>query len=71
MNVQRQKTKTRKTHGDAVPVLVHHHDAEEHAEREEKEAIDVVLDGVADGDAEGEEEDLGDAKEGDAKEDVT
>jgi len=35
-----------------VPVLVDHHDAEQHAEREDKDPIDVVRDGVADSVAE-------------------
>ena len=46
------------TYSDAVPVFVDHHDAQEHAKREEKEAIDVVFDGIADRDAESEQDDL-------------
>lgn len=56
--------------GDAVPVLVDHHDREKHADGEEEEAIDVVLDGVADSYAEGEEDDLSNSKEGGAEDDV-
>lgn len=57
--------------GDRVPVLVDHHDTEEHAESEEEETIDVVLDSIANGHAEGEEDDLGDSEEGGTKEDIT
>ena len=46
------------TYGDAVPVFVDHHDAQEDAKREEKEAIDIVFDGVADRHAEGEQDHL-------------
>lgn len=46
------------TYGDTVPVFVNHHDAQEHAKREEKEAVNVMFDGVADGHAEGEQDDL-------------
>lgn len=38
-----------------VPVLVHHHDGEQHAQLEEEDAIDVVRHRIADSDAEGEE----------------
>ena len=57
--------------GDRVPVLVDHHDTEEHAESEEEETVDVVLDSIADGHAEGEEYNLGDSEEGGTKEDIT
>ena len=50
------------TYSDAVPVLVDHHDAQQHAKREEKEAIDVVFDGVADRDAESEQDHLSDSE---------
>ena len=59
-----------RTHRDGIPVLVHHHDAKEHAQCEEEEAVDVVFDGVADGDAERKEEDLCDGEKGGAKDDV-
>ncbi len=59
-----------KTHCDAVPVLVHHHDAEEHAQREEEQAVDVVLDRVAYRDREREEDDLRDREERRAEHDV-
>jgi len=51
------------TYSDTVPVLVDHHDAQQHAKREEKEAIDVVFDGVADRDAEGEQDHLSNGEE--------
>ena len=59
------------TYSDAVPVLVDHHDAEEDAKREEKEAIDVVLDGVADRDAEGEQDHLGDSEKCGSEHDIS
>ena len=58
------------TYCDTVPVLVDHHDTEEHAEREEEEAVDVVLDGVADSNREREEDDLRDGEERGAEHDV-
>jgi hypothetical protein len=57
--------------GDRVPVLVDHHDTEEHAESEEEEAVNVVLDSIADCHAEGEEDNLGDSEEGGTEEDIT
>lgn len=57
--------------GDRVPVLVDHHDTEEHAESEEEETVDVVLDGIANCHAEGEEDNLGDSEEGSTEEDIT
>ena len=59
----RRKTSKPFTYCDAVPVLVYHHDAQEYAKREEKEAIDIVFDGVADRYAEGEQDDLSDGEE--------
>ena len=59
------------TYGDAVPVLVDHHDAQEHAKRKEKETIDVMFDGVADRDAEGEQDDLSNGEEGGAEYDIS
>ena len=50
--LETKEKKQRKTHSAAIPLLAHHHDADEHVERERKEAMNVVLDGVADGDAE-------------------
>ena len=57
--------------GDRVPVLVDHHDAKEHAESEEEETVDVVLNSIAYCHAEGEEDNLGDSEEGGAEEDIT
>lgn len=57
--------------GDRVPVFVDHHDAEEHAEGEEEEAVDVVLDSIADCHAEREEDNLCDSEEGGTEEDIT
>ena len=57
--------------GDRVPVLVDHHDTEEHAKSEEEETVDVVLDSIADSHAEGEEDNLGDSEEGSTEEDIT
>lgn len=59
------------TYSDAVPVFVDHHDAEQHAEREEKEAIDVVFDGVADGDAEREQDHLSDGEKRGSEHDIS
>ena len=56
---------------DRVPVLVDHHDTEEHAESEEEETVNVVFDGIADCHAEGEEDNLGDSEEGGTEEDIT
>jgi hypothetical protein len=56
---------------NGIPVLVDHHDAEEHAESEEEEPVDVVFDSIADCHAEGEEDNLRDSEEGGAKENVT
>lgn len=53
-----------------IPVLVNHHHAEQHAKREDENAVDVVLDGVTNLNAEGEQNDLGDSKEGGAEQDV-
>lgn len=52
------------TYSDTVPVLIDHHDAQKHAKREEKEAVDVMLDGVADRDAESEQDHLSNSEEG-------
>ena len=52
------------TYRDTVPVPIYHHDAEEHAKREEEQAVDVVLDGVANRHREGEEDDLRNREEG-------
>ena len=50
------------TYSNAVPVLVDHHDAQQHAKGEEKEAINIVFYGVADRDAEGEQDHLGNSE---------
>lgn len=47
-----------KTYSDTVPVLVHHHHAQKHAESEEEKTVDVVLDSIAYRHAEGEQENL-------------
>jgi len=59
------------TYSDTVPVLVDHHDAQQHAEREEKEAIDVVFYRVADRDAEGEQDHLSNSEEGGSEHDIS
>ena len=59
------------TYSDTVPVLVDHHDAQEHAKREEKEAVDVVFDRVADRDAESEQDYLSDGEEGGPEYDIS
>jgi hypothetical protein len=58
------------TYSDTVPVLVDHHDAQEHAKREEKEAVDIVLDGVADRHAESEQDDLSDSEKRGSEHDI-
>ena len=57
--------------GNRVPVLVDHHDTEKHAESEEEETVNVVLDSIANCHAEGEEDNLCDSEEGGAEEDIT
>ena len=59
------------TYSDTVPVLVDHHDAQEHAKREEKEAIDIVFDGVADRDAESEQDHLSNSEERSPEHDIS
>ena len=56
---------------DTIPVFVYHHHAQKHAQREEEEAIDVMLDGVANGRTEGEHDDLCDGEERCAEQDVS
>jgi hypothetical protein len=51
------------TYSDTVPVLVDHHHTQQHAKREEKEAIDIVFYGVADRDAEREQDHLSNSEE--------
>lgn len=53
-----------------VPVLVNHHDGEQHAKSEEEDTVEVVGDGVADGCAEGEEQDAAYDVEADAEQEV-
>lgn len=55
---------------DRVPILVHHHDGKQHAEREDEHAVDVVLYCVADLDAECEQDDLGHGEECSPEKDV-
>ena len=58
------------THCDAVPILVNHHDAQEHAQRKEKQSVDIMFDCITDRNAECKEENLGNDKEGCAKENI-
>ena len=58
------------THRDAVPVFVDHHDAQEYAQREEEQAVDVVFDGVAYRRAAREQDNLRDGEERGAEHDV-
>ena len=59
------------TYGDTVPVLVDHHDAQEHAKREEKETIDIVFDGVADRNAESEKDHLSNSEKRGPENDIS
>lgn len=59
------------SHRDAIPVFVHHHNAQEHTKREEEESVDVMLDSIANGDTESEQDDLRDGKECGAENDVS
>jgi hypothetical protein len=59
------------TYSDTVPVLVNHHDTEKHAQREEEEAVDVVLYSVADGSGECKQKNLGNGEKCSAKNNVT
>jgi hypothetical protein len=70
VNACAQSGKDHTTYCDTVPILIHHHDAQEHAEREKEKTVDVMLDGIADGDAEREKKDLSDCKERRAEYDV-
>lgn len=54
-----------------VPILVHHHDSEEHAQCEEENTINVVRDGVTNGDAESQENDASDNVEANTEENVS
>lgn len=50
--------------GLTIPVLVNHHDAQQHAERKDEYPVNVVGDGVADGVAESDhDDDSGDVEE--------
>ena len=40
-----------------VPVLVYHHDAQQHAEREDEDSVNVMRDGIANGVAESDHDD--------------
>jgi len=51
--------------------LVDHHHTQKHAQHEEEESVDVVLNGVADGDRESEENDGTDREEPNSEEDVS
>lgn len=58
------------TYRNTVPVLVYHHDAQEHTQRKEEQAVDIVLDGVTDSNTEREEENLGNSEECRAEDNV-
>lgn len=58
------------SHRDVIPVFVHHHDAQEDAQSEEEQSVDIMLDGVADRDTEGKQEDLATSEEDGAEDDV-
>ena len=55
----------------AATDLVDHHDAEEHAEGEEEESVDVVLDRVTHSDRERKQDDTADREEADSEKDVS
>lgn len=55
---------------DRIPVLIHHHDAKEHAKREEEDSVDVVFHSIADCCREGKEHDLSNDEEGGTKNNI-
>jgi hypothetical protein len=59
------------TYSNTVPIFVDHHDAQEDAKREEKEAINIMFDGVADRHAEGEQDYLSDGEERGSEHDIS
>ncbi len=60
----------RRTYGDGIPVLVHHHDTEEDTQLGKEQPINVVLDGITNGGTESKEDDHGDCPEGSSEDDV-
>lgn len=58
------------THRDTVPVFVDHHNAQQNAQNEEEQVIQVMLDSVTNGDAESEQKNLSDRVERDSKDDI-
>lgn len=70
-HVRKNKVSVAFTYSDAIPVLVDHHDAQEYAKREEKEAVDIVFDGVADRYAESEQDDLSNGEERGSEHDIS
>ena len=60
----------RKTYGDVIPIFVHHHHAKKHTKREEKQAINIVLDCITDRRAKREEQHLSTGEERCAEYDV-
>lgn len=59
------------TYRDTIPVLIYHHHAEQHAQREEEEPVNIMFDGIADRHAERKEDYLRDSEEGGPEKDVT
>lgn len=53
-----------------IPVLVHHHDSEEHAQSEKEDTVDVMRYSITNCDAEGEQDDTADDVESNAKDNV-
>lgn len=54
-----------------IPIFVHHHDGEQHAQCEEEDSVNVVRDGVADLDAESEEKNTADNVKRHAENDIS
>lgn len=73
MNVQWQERSNKDvtTYGNAIPIFVNHHHAQEHAKSEEEQSIDIMLDGVANRHAESEEKNLGNSEKCCTKNNVT
>lgn len=55
---------------DRIPVLVHHHDAKEHAKREEEDSVNVVFHSIANRCREGKEHYLSNDEEGSTKNNI-
>ena len=58
------------TYRDTVPILVDHHHTQKDGQSEEKQPINIMLDGVAYCRAESEQEDLRDREEGSPEDDI-